>query len=142
MLHRVAPLVDGARPRVVLACADAEQHTLALEALAAVLAERGFPVRMLGASVPPTSLRRAVAAAEPDVAVVWSQRRVTASPDGLAVLRRMPVRRVAAGPGWSADRLAGAQLVTTLPDAVTTVSEAVSAGRARPPADGFTRQSK
>ncbi len=47
-------------PRVLLACADEEQHSLALEALAAALAEAGVGYRMLGARVPVTALLAAV----------------------------------------------------------------------------------
>jgi DNA-binding transcriptional MerR regulator len=39
-------------PEVLLACTEAEYHTLALEALAAALGERGTAVRMLGAATP------------------------------------------------------------------------------------------
>ena len=44
-------------PRTLLACADEEQHSLPLEALAAALAERGIGARLLGARVPPDALR-------------------------------------------------------------------------------------
>jgi MerR family transcriptional regulator, light-induced transcriptional regulator len=127
-LHGIVP-APGVRSRVLLACAGAEQHTLALEVLAAALAERNVGVRMLGAAVPAASLRNAVAAATPDVVVVWAQRGATAGSDTLAAMRRLPVRRIAAGPGWSPDKLAGAELVTTLPDAVSLVLDAIGTAR-------------
>ena len=46
------------RPAILLACADEEQHSLPLEALAAALAETGVPSRLLGARVPPDALAR------------------------------------------------------------------------------------
>jgi DNA-binding transcriptional MerR regulator len=127
-IHRGAPVADGA-PRVMLACAADEQHTLALEVLAAALAERGVAVRMLGAAVPTVSLKHAVTTAAPDVVVLWAQRRATARADALAALRRRKLRRVAAGPGWTRDRLAGAEHVSSLSDAVAVVERAVAAGR-------------
>ncbi len=44
--------------RILLSCADEEQHTLPLEALAAALAEAGVSYRMLGARVPRGRSRR------------------------------------------------------------------------------------
>ncbi len=47
-------------PRVLLAAADEELHTLPLEALAAALAQAGVATRLLGARVPPEALSDAV----------------------------------------------------------------------------------
>lgn len=93
---------------VLLACADDEQHTLPLEALAAALAERGRPSRLLGARVPPMALRDAVRRTGPKAVLVWSQLPGTGDPAQLAALmevRPRPAVLVVAGPGWPADGL-------------------------------------
>lgn len=115
---------DGAGPpRILLSCADEEQHTLPLEALAAALAEAGVPCRLLGARVPVAALLAAVARTGPAAVVLWSQTRTTGDPAQLvAVLAspRRPLLVIAAGPGWPAD---------ALPDGVirpNSLSEAVS----------------
>jgi hypothetical protein len=110
----------GVPVRVLLACANDEQHTLALQAVAAAVAEFGMSSCSLGAGMPPRALRRAVRRIRPVVAVVWSQTPATADPEHLLPLlidRPCPAL-VAAGPGWTA---------VTLPDAVvrpTNLSEA------------------
>lgn len=78
-LHRVraAPERPGAAP-VLLACVPGELHSLPIEALAAALGERGFPVRMFGAALPAEALRDAVRRTGPRAVVLWSQSRTTA----------------------------------------------------------------
>jgi hypothetical protein len=122
-LHHVVPAgpVDG-RPTVMLACADTEQHTLPLEALAAALAERQVPVRMLGAAVPVASLVEAVRAVTPHVVVLWAQRPETARPEALARLRRLPAHPLTAGPGWPPRRRGGAAHVDSLGSALAALS--------------------
>ena len=93
----------GTPPRVLLACADEEQHTLPLEALAAALAERGVGVRLLGARVPPPALAAAVQRTGPALVVVWSHAAHTADPAQLRPLLAGPSRRsliAVAGAGW------------------------------------------
>jgi hypothetical protein len=63
----------------LLACAPGEQHTLALEALAAALSSRGVAVRMFGAAVPAPALEDAVRRIGPATVVLWSQVRSTAN---------------------------------------------------------------
>lgn len=63
----------GERHRVVLACAPAEQHTLALDALAALLADAGVRCLHLGARVPATSLRTAVECSGAGAVVITCQ---------------------------------------------------------------------
>ncbi|HEX6499022.1 MAG TPA: MerR family transcriptional regulator [Micromonosporaceae bacterium] len=95
---------SGTPVRILLACADEEQHTLALEALSAALAEAGLPSRMLGARVPPRALHEAIRRTGPGVVVLWSQTSATANLAQLRVVRDLPFRRgmlVAVGPGWS-----------------------------------------
>ncbi|MCP2322620.1 hypothetical protein HDA40_001127 [Hamadaea flava] len=94
--------------RILLACTDEEQHSLALEALAAALAEAGVATRLLGARVPPDALREAVRRAGPDIVVLWSQTRETAHVGQLAdVLAARPAPKLvlAGGPGWDGVRL-------------------------------------
>jgi DNA-binding transcriptional MerR regulator/methylmalonyl-CoA mutase cobalamin-binding subunit len=106
------------RPEVMLACADGEQHTLALEVLAVALAERGVSVRMLGAAVPTASLVHAVTRARPAVVVLWAQQSRTADAAAVTALRGLPCRRVVAGPGWPLRDLHGIEHVESLSAAV------------------------
>ncbi|NES36807.1 cobalamin B12-binding domain-containing protein, partial [Micromonospora sp. PPF5-17] len=94
--------------RILLSCADEEQHTLPLEALGAALAEVGVSYRMLGARVPVAALLEAVARTGPAAVVLWSHTRATADPHQLSALLaapRRPLLVLAAGPGWRADTL-------------------------------------
>lgn len=114
----------GARtpPRILLACADEEQHSLPLEALAAALAEAGLHCRLLGARVPVAALVEAVDRTAPEAVVVWSHARDTADPAQLTRLLsgpRRPVLLLAAGPGWAVGTLpAGVLAPATLAEAV------------------------
>ncbi|MFC4066171.1 MerR family transcriptional regulator [Actinoplanes subglobosus] len=95
-------------PRVLLAAADEEQHTLPLEALAAALAENGVPSRLLGARVPPRALLDAVGRTGPAVVVLWSQLPSTGDVTQLVSLLSLPhppLVVAAAGPGWPAHDL-------------------------------------
>ena len=56
-----APRPEGGRP-VLLACGPRDQHTLGLEALAALLAEQRRATRVLGARTPQTTLVTALSA--------------------------------------------------------------------------------
>lgn len=111
---------------VLLACADEEQHSLPLYALAAALAERRVGTRMLGARTPPAALAEAVSRIGPAAVFIWSQTPATGNPAQLAGLprQRPPLRLLVAGPGWQAAP-AGARHVTTLRDAVQQACEAV-----------------
>jgi DNA-binding transcriptional MerR regulator len=111
---------------VLLACADDEQHSLPLYALAAALAERRVGTRMLGARTPPAALAEAVARIGPAAAFIWSQTPATADAAQLARLprQRPPLRLLVAGPGWLAPPPSARQ-VATLPEAVQQACEAV-----------------
>lgn len=85
---------------VLLACVAGEQHTLALEALFAALAEHHVCARMLGPSVPTSALLHAVESMHPAVVVVWAQVVRTARPTSLRRLIARADAVVAAGPGW------------------------------------------
>jgi hypothetical protein len=121
-------------PRVLLAAADEEQHTLALEALAAALAEAGVASRLLGARVPPQALSDAIARTGPAAVVVWSQTPTTGDPEQLRRLlvgAHPPLLVGAAGPGWPPQRElpAGVPALASLADATRIVTAA--AGNAR-----------
>ena len=117
-------------PRVLLAAADEEQHTLPLEALAAALAESGVASRLLGARVPPQALGDAMARTGPTAVVLWSSTSRTGDPEQL---RRIlagphpPLLVAAAGPGWPPRVLpAGVQPLGALTEAVRIVSAAAA----------------
>ena len=126
-LHRVppGPPVPGAG-LAVLACVEAEQHTLPLAALAAALAAHGLPVRMLGAATPTASLVRTVRDTAPLALVLWAQRPDIADPRVLRTLRPYGVRLFAAGPGWPPSGLAGAVHLPGLAQAVATLAGPLS----------------
>ncbi|MFE7093993.1 MerR family transcriptional regulator [Streptomyces erythrochromogenes] len=117
-LRRAAgPPAPGARtdaPPILLACVPGEQHTLALEALAAGLAGLALPTLMFGAAVPPEALDQAVRRTGPAAVVLWSQARSTANPPlarhisevgwGVRGARARPAV-LPAGPGWAGQPL-------------------------------------
>ncbi|GIG88840.1 MerR family transcriptional regulator [Plantactinospora endophytica] len=117
------PPGGAAPPRILLSCADEEQHSLPLEALAAALAEAGTHCRLLGARVPVAALVDAVGRTAPLAVVVWSQQPATGDPAQLTAVRassRPPPVLVAAGPGWPPpDRLpVGVRTPATLAEAL------------------------
>jgi MerR family transcriptional regulator, light-induced transcriptional regulator len=115
----------NARP-VLLACADGEQHSLPLYALAAALGERGVRTTMLGARTPPSVLAGAILRIGPAAVFVWSQTAATgdqAQFNGIPG-QRPPLRLFAVGPGWRGVP-AGTRTVTSLPEAVQQACEAV-----------------
>jgi DNA-binding transcriptional MerR regulator len=117
LITRAASEVLGAVPRpasavtsarILLACADEEQHSLPLEALAAALAEVGVPCRMFGARVPPSALIDSIRRTRPAVVVVWSQAAATADVDqlrGVLAGSGRPLLVLAGGPGWDPESL-------------------------------------
>lgn len=111
------------QPRIVLACAPAEQHSLPLEALAAALAERGVASRMLGARMPTGALREALVRTGPAAALIWAHSAATADYDQIAAVsgtRPRPAIVAACGPGWAPCSLPdGALLLTTFRQALS-----------------------
>ena len=117
LLSRTSSEVLGAVPRpasairparILLACADEEQHSLPLEALAAALAQAGVACRMLGARVPPPALLDSVNRTGPAVVMLWSHAAATANVDqlrGLLAGPRRPLLVLAGGPGWDPETL-------------------------------------
>jgi MerR family transcriptional regulator, light-induced transcriptional regulator len=111
----------GTPVRVLLACADEEQHSLALEALAAALAERAVACRNFGPRLPSTALCDAVRRTGPAMVVIWSQLAHTADDQQLVNLLRLTPRPpviAAAGPGWSTDLPDGVWSPASLDEAV------------------------
>jgi DNA-binding transcriptional MerR regulator len=95
-----------ARP-VLLVCAPDEAHVLPLHVLAAALAERAVPSRLLGAATPAGATTAATRRLQPSAIVVWALSPETADPEVFAAL---PLSRggrllVAAGPGWAQTHL-------------------------------------
>jgi hypothetical protein len=117
LLSRTSSEVLGAVPRpmsattsarILLVCADEEQHSLPLEAMAAALAQVGVACRMLGARVPPSALIDSVSRTRPAVVMLWSQTADTADIGQLQALLTRPGRPLlvlAGGPGWNAESL-------------------------------------
>jgi MerR family transcriptional regulator, light-induced transcriptional regulator len=129
LAERAGGLADPMNSRtVLLACADDEQHSLPLYALAASLAELRVGSTMLGARTPPAALADTVSRIGPAAVFVWSQIADTGDPGQLARLprQRPPLRLLAAGPGWRGTP-AGALRVSTLPDAIQQALDSVGA---------------
>lgn len=94
---------NDALPAVLLACGPQEQHTLALEATAAALAETGRGSRMLGARVPAQSLSTAISKTGPHAVVLWShqlQRDDLLQLAAAMTARPRPLIVATCGPGW------------------------------------------
>ncbi|MFC4109721.1 MerR family transcriptional regulator [Micromonospora zhanjiangensis] len=128
------PAGTAGAPRVLLACADEEQHSLPLEALAAALAQVAVPTRALGARVPLPALLEVVDRTGPAAVVIWAHSPATGDPGQLVALLarpRRPLLVLAAGPGWLADLLpAGVVRPNSLAEAVLlAVAVCESAGR-------------
>ncbi|MEV0560811.1 MerR family transcriptional regulator [Dactylosporangium sp. NPDC050588] len=116
--------------RILLACADEEQHSLPIEALGAALATAGVGTRMLGARVPPTALATAVRRTGPAAVLVWSQLRTTGDPAQLSPVLDAawrPLIVAAAGPGWDVAALpAGVSAPSTLTEALALLTSVVN----------------
>ncbi|GAB2579293.1 transcriptional regulator [Paractinoplanes abujensis] len=114
-------------PRVLLAAADEELHTLPLEALAAALAEAGVPTRLFGARVPAAALADAIERTGPAVVVLWSQTPVTSDPaqlERIATAPHPPLLVAAAGPGWPTELPPGVVQLTDLTSATELIAAA------------------
>jgi methanogenic corrinoid protein MtbC1 len=109
--------------RLLLACADEEQHSLPIEALGAALSMRGTPSRLLGARVPPKALRATIRRTGPVAVMIWAQMRSTADPTQLVDLltgHGRPALVAPAGPGWDRETLpAGVVVPADLAEAVS-----------------------
>ena len=114
---------------ILLACADEEQHSLPIEALAAALAAAGVPCRTLGARVPPVALSEAVRRTGPRAVLLWSHAPGTARPTQVSALLthpRRPTVVAVGGPGWDRTELpTGVVAPESLIDAVNLLTAAV-----------------
>lgn len=91
---------------IILACTEAETHTLPLEALRAALSERGHGALMLGADVPSVALVDAIARrARPAQVVLWSQSAATADVAAAEAVLAERARLFVGGPGWASAKL-------------------------------------
>ncbi|MCX4744250.1 MerR family transcriptional regulator [Kitasatospora sp. NBC_01287] len=109
---RCAEAGGGPAP-VLLAGMPDELHALALEAVAAGLAERGLPFRMFGPALPAPALIEAVRRTGPAAVLLWSQlrptadrqlaRRAAATAWGVRGARSRPLVLLT-GPGWGGGR--------------------------------------
>jgi len=119
------PETRASRP-IVLASAPDDLHTLPLHAVAAGLAERGIPTRMLGARVPVEALMSAVRRCGPPAVMIWSHDHITGDTE---VLTSVPSMRpaplvVVGGPGWPDELPHGIARATDLSDAITRLASA------------------
>ncbi|WP_248964294.1 MerR family transcriptional regulator [Sphaerisporangium perillae] len=110
---------------ILLACAEDEQHSLPVYALAATLTtEHGLETRVLGARTPYPALADAMRRLGPLVVFVWSQLGATGDPTPLSTLPALrPASRViVGGPGWWGEALpARVTRASSLDDAVTRI---------------------
>jgi methanogenic corrinoid protein MtbC1 len=121
-----APAARNSRP-VLLACADEEQHSLPLNALAAALARQGVSSRNLGMRTPGDALVDAIRRTGPVVVFVWSLLPLTAERTALSDLPRLrPAPRVVVGgTGWDGRELRpGVLRVNSLGEAMVAVASA------------------
>ncbi|MEV7968069.1 MerR family transcriptional regulator [Sphaerisporangium sp. NPDC088356] len=114
---------------ILLACAEDEQHSLPVYALAATLSTaEGLETRVLGPRTPYSALADAMRRLGPLVVFVWSQLDLTGDPAPLQALPalRPSSRIIVGGPGWWDERLpAGVSRAFSLEDAVAQVRATV-----------------
>jgi MerR family transcriptional regulator, light-induced transcriptional regulator len=113
---------------VMLACADSEYHSLPLHALAAALAERDIPARMLGSGLPPAALSASVRRTGPSVIVLFARMSGTDGRDAETLRRqqRPAPTVILAGPGWLPETIPSAtRTANSLLEAVDEVLRAV-----------------
>ncbi|MER5322926.1 MerR family transcriptional regulator [Streptosporangium roseum] len=113
---------------VLLTCAEDEQHSLPVYALAAVLtADHHVETRVLGARTPYPALADAMRRLGPAAVFVWSQISATGDPAPLASLPllRPASRVIAGGGGWWEGLPPSVPHVTSFRDALTRISAAL-----------------
>ncbi|WP_209339416.1 MerR family transcriptional regulator [Streptomyces montanisoli] len=109
-------------PPVLLAAATEEAHTLPLTALSAALADRGRRSLLVG-SLPGPHLAAAIRRTQPCATVVWAHARETADAGLLDLARACTAAPVhPAGPGWPDDDARLPRTLTSLADAVRTLT--------------------
>ncbi|MGV9773895.1 MerR family transcriptional regulator [Streptosporangium sp. NPDC003464] len=133
LLAALIPLVErpshpvNGRP-VLLACAEDEQHSLPIYALAAVLTtDHHVETRVLGARTPYPALADAMRRLGPAAVFVWSQLRETGDPAPLASLPllRPASRVIVGGPGWGDGLPPSIPHATSFREALTRISAAL-----------------
>ena len=102
-------------PPILLAAVDGEQHVLALDALAALLAEQGHLTLTLGASTPADALGQAVRRIQPAGVFMWARVHRPAMSSAAAQMAgwqlgrgRRPLRIAVGGQGWNVMELPAA----------------------------------
>ena len=112
---------------VLLASTDRDDHTLALWAVAAGLAERGIGARMLGRRVPFSALGDAMKRTGPAVVFMWSQIPGSADASDVALLPDMrPAPTILiGGQGWVGEAPAGVERVGSLAETVNRIAQVV-----------------
>ncbi|MDG4795632.1 MerR family transcriptional regulator [Micromonospora sp. WMMD1082] len=124
----------GSPVRVLLVAVDDRRDTVALDALAAALAEGKIASIYLGAGLRPATLTDAVGRSRPAAVVVWSHARHPRAPEILSTLTGMPGWRptlVTAGQGWPPQANPPAGIVgpcLSLADAVAAVAGLTGSG--------------
>jgi DNA-binding transcriptional MerR regulator len=115
--------------QVLLSCAEDEQHSLPLHAVAAGLAERGVSARQLGARVPLEALAAAVRRTGPAVTLLYAAMPVPETALGEVLRRTRPNSRILlGGPGWGTPALPPyAEVVDSLGRAVSRICDIVAA---------------
>jgi DNA-binding transcriptional MerR regulator len=96
----------NARP-VLLACVENEYHSLALAALAAVLAESGIECIYLGARTPQSALNEVIIKSAPPAIFLWAQLSENADHKyvkSIPAIRPAP-RILLGGPGWKSTKV-------------------------------------
>lgn len=109
----------------LLACAEDEQHSLPVYALATGC---WVESRVLGARTLRSALAGAVRTPAPAAVFVWSQQAVTGDPAALSALPGScpPYRLVLGGPGWWGEPPRGAVRVASLEEAMARVAAATA----------------
>ena len=112
---------------VLLASTDRDDHTLALWAVAAGLAERGIGARMLGRRVPFSALGDAMKRTGPAVVFMWSQIPGSADASDIAQLpdMRPAPTLLFGGQGWVGEAPAGVERVSSLAETVNRIAQVV-----------------
>ena len=104
---------------ILLACVGEETHSLAITALAAVLAEADVQVQFLGARTPANAINEVVRRCTPAAIFLWAQLPENAlidTVDGLPSVRPSP-RVILGGPGWAHSACDSAFVVANISEA-------------------------
>jgi len=118
----------NARP-VLLACVGEELHSLALQALAAALAEIKISTNFLGARTPLSALCGVVSKSAPPALFLWAQLSENGDPQFFAELPKVrPAPKIIlGGPGWNPKQCSKVTFAGDLQRACDEISQAVGA---------------